>query len=109
MPQTPYTTQSPVAYKHIVNAGTVLVQAHAGALMSVNVNSVGAASTGTLYDVSAVASIGTATPVLGILSLGTAYAAPANLAMGPQGAGLALNNGLAIITTGTCDLTIGSR
>lgn len=107
MPQTPYATQAPLSYKHIVNGGTVQVKASAGVLASVNINAVTAATAATLYDVNNTGTLGTIE--VGILAIGTAYAAPAKVDFGPAGTGLEFNNGLVIVTTGTCDLTIGYR
>ena len=107
MAQTPLGTLGPVNYAHIVNAGTVQVKAQAGSLMSVNVNSVGAASTATMYDVNQTGTLGTVT--VGIMSIGTAYAAPARVPVGPDNSGVAFKNGLVIVTTGTCDLTVAYR
>jgi hypothetical protein len=106
MNQPPLATLGPVTYAHITNAGTVLVKDAPGALLTVNVNSVGAASTVTMYDVAQTGTLGTIE--VGILSLGTTQPiGPIN--MGPPAAGLGLNTGLVVVTTGTCDLTIGYR
>lgn len=107
MPQTPLGTLGPVNYAHIVNAGTVQVKNTGGSLMSLNVNGVGTASTATLYDVNQTGTLGTVE--VAVFTLGTAEAIPARIPIGPDSAGLKFNNGLVVVTTGTCDLTFGYR
>lgn len=107
MPQTPLGTLGPVSYAHIVNAGTVQVKAAAGSLMSLNVNGVSTASTATLYDVNQTGTLGTVE--VAVFTLGTSEAIPSRIPMGPDNSGLKFNNGLVVVTTGTCDLTFGFR
>jgi hypothetical protein len=108
MAQTPYSTQAPVAYSHVVNAGTVVLKSAAGALLGFNINEVTAASTGTIYDASGTAGIA-GTVEVGIFSLGTNTVSPQFVSEGPPGIGLKLNNGCVVVTTGTCDLTFAIR
>jgi hypothetical protein len=107
MPQTPLATLGPVNYAHIVNAGTVLVKAAPGSLLTMNVNSIGGASSVTLFDVNQTGTLGTVE--IAALALATTEAIPTKLDFGPPAAGLAFKNGLAIVSTGTCDLTFGFR
>lgn len=106
MNQTPLATLGPVTYQHITAAGTVVVKTAPGALLSININGVSAASTVDFLDQTGTA-VGTVG--IGLLTLGTAYAAPNVVNFGPPAAGLAFNSGLVIVTTGTADLTIGYR
>lgn len=90
-------------YFHIAGAGTFEVQSSSGALLSLNINAGPIGGTGTLYDAASPASL---TDVIGILNFGTV--APMLLPFGPDGRGLALNNGLVVVTTGTADITVGT-
>ena len=101
------TVVQPGAWLHVVNAGTVVGRTAAGALRGVNVNSVAAPSTATIYDAASVASL-SGTAEIGVLTLGAALAMPIYLQLGSDPAGLQLNNGYVIVTTGTCDLTFNS-
>ena len=91
------------SYFHIAGAGTFEVQTAPGTLLSLNINDNPVGGTGTLYDTANVASL---TDVIGVLNFGTV--APMMLPLGPDGRGLTLNNGLAIVTTGTADITVGT-
>lgn len=93
---------TPVGHYHIAGAGTFAVQTEPGALLSLNINSGPIGGTGTLYDS---ASVGSLTDMIGVLNFGTV--APAQLPLGPGERGLALNNGLVVVTTGTADITLG--
>jgi len=108
MAQTPLSTRSPARYKHIVNAGTVVVSAKPNVLFGVNVNAIAAASTGTLYDAATAAAV-TGSLAVGILSFGSTYAAPTWIQVGPSDAGIQLNSGLVIISTGSIDATIVTK
>ena len=102
MPQNPFNAPVGLKYSHIVNAGTTTVKAGPGLLDSININSVGAASTVTMID--AVNSSGT--NELGVLALGTSELVPTTLHFGGDASGATLNAGLTIVTTGTLDLTV---
>jgi hypothetical protein len=106
MPQTPYSTQVPVSYLHVSNAGTTEGKQAAGALLSMNVNSATGAGTVILYD-----QIGATPGTVEIASfaIGTADILPLQLPIGPTGAGLKFNTGLLVVTTGTLDATFGYR
>ena len=91
-------------YAHISSAGTFALKGTAGTLLSLNINSAATGAAGTIYDASGTASLA-GSLVVGIVGLGSG--APGNVPMGPQDRGLALNNGLVVVTTGTADITLG--
>jgi hypothetical protein len=91
-------------YAHISAAGTFALKGSAGTLLSLNINTSATGAAGTIYDASGTASLA-GTLVVGIIGMGSG--APGNVPMGPQDRGLALNNGLVVVTTGTADITLG--
>jgi len=106
VPQYSYNTAGAVAYSHISNAGTFAVKTAAGDFFSINVNSATAGATATLFDQAGTA---TGTVDIAVLTLGTADVVPLRVAYGPEGQGIKFANGLAVLTTGTVDLTIAYR
>lgn len=108
MPQTPYATQSLLRSTHITTAGTVFV--NTGAVMSVNINNMTTAAVGpTANFYNTVGTITETTEVAG-LQFPDTFIYPAKIDLGPPGVGLVINTGtLAIVTTGTVDLTIAYR
>lgn len=104
MPQTPYSTLGPVKYTHIATDGTVFV--NTGAIMSLNINSFTSGAAVSIYD-----TVGTITGTVQVaaIALGT-IPAPTKVDLGPPGAGLMLNTGtVAVVMTGTADITLGHR
>lgn len=107
MPQTPYSVQPPIGSTHISAAGTVFV--NTGAVLSVNINSMNTAAVGGLSLYNTTGTI-TGTTEVAALSFPVTTVFPAKLDIGPAGIGLSINTGtLAIVSTGTMDLTIGHR
>ena len=92
------------AWKHINSAGTFVVSGSPGTLFTVNVNTPVAGATVALYDLANAVSI-SGTAAIGTITLTSTTLGP--IAMGPASRGLALTNGLVVVTTGTADLTIG--
>lgn len=96
-------------YTRVTGAGTTVVRNSAGYIAGVNLNNLGTvAASATIYDAAGTASIGTA-QVVAAPVWGTSAASPAYLPLGPGGDGLAVNNGLVVVTTGSADITIASR
>ena len=93
---------APATYFHIAGAGTFDVASSPGTLLSLNINSNPSGGGATLYDTASPSSL---TDVIGVLNFGTV--APVTLPIGPGGRGMALNNGLVIVTTGSADVTVG--
>jgi hypothetical protein len=93
-------------YFHINAPGTYAVRTTPCTLLSLNVNTGAASSTGTIYDVSGTASL-PGTAEVAMFTFGTV--APLNVPLGPDGRGFPLKTGLVIVTTGTADITFVSN
>ena len=99
----------PATYTHIADAATTEVMAGAGWIVGINLNSLGTVAAGaTIYDAASAAAIAGSLEI-GHPSWTTLAATPAYLPIGPDGDGLAVNNGIVIVTTGTFDITVASR
>lgn len=107
MAQYPDNYTPPVSFAHINAAGTLQVKATGGAVLSLNINSYGTGSVPTvaIYNTT---SLITGTLEVASIAIG-AVLAPIKVDIGPSDIGLALNTGIAIVTTGTLDVTLGYR
>lgn len=94
----------PVEYFHIAGAGTFEILGTSGTLLSLNINQVGTAGGGTIYDAAGTVSVAGSLEVA-VMTFGTV--APVMVPLGPSERGFGLNNGLVVVTTGDGDITLG--
>jgi len=99
MSQQPYNAPVGLSYSHISNAGTNVVKTAPGMLQAININQGASAAAATVYD-----NIAGSGSVVAVITLGAAVTTPQ-----PIPYGVNLTKGLAIVTTGSIDLTVVYR